>query len=115
MLLLRFLSMLLATGLLVFLLAAYLMACGLLRPPRMSDGKASYLLRRLSPADLDFGFTPISFNIRDQQTSQPLTLASWWIPSGIPSDKTVILLHGYADAKVGALAWAPPFHELSYN
>jgi pimeloyl-ACP methyl ester carboxylesterase len=115
MLLLRFLSMLLATGLLVFLLAAYLMARGLLRPPRMSDGKASYLLRRLSPADLGMAFSPISFNIRDQQTGQPLTLASWWIPNTAPSDKTVILLHGYADAKVGALAWAPPFHELGYN
>jgi pimeloyl-ACP methyl ester carboxylesterase len=115
MLLLRFLFMLLATGLLVFLLAAYLMARGLLRPPRMSDGKASYLLRRLSPADLGLGFTPITFNIRDQQTNQPLILTSWWIPHTAPSDKSVILLHGYADAKVGALAWAPPFHELGYN
>jgi pimeloyl-ACP methyl ester carboxylesterase len=107
--------MLLGSGLLLFLLAAFLMARGLLRPPRMSDGKASYLLNRISPADLGLAFKPISFVVRDEQSRQPLALTAWWIPAAGSSDKTVILLHGYADAKVGALAWAPPFHELGYN
>ena len=41
-------------------------------------------------------------------TYQPLT-------SRAESDRCVVLLHGYADAKVGAIAWAPMWHELGYH
>src|SRR5215212_8096050 len=115
MLIVRLILMLLAGGLLLAALLAYLMARFLLRPPRMTDGKAAWLLKRLSPGDLGLPFTPLTFTVRDHFSDQPLNLAAWWIPHANPTDKTAILLHGYADAKVGALAWAPLFHELNFN
>src|SRR5882672_1863651 len=114
MIFLRLILMLLAGGLVLLALLTYVMAHFLLRPPRMNDAKANWILKRLTPADLGLNFTPLNFNIRDQQTNQPLKIAAWWIPQN-SSDKTALLLHGYADAKVGALAWAPLFHELGYN
>lgn len=114
MLLLRLLLTLLA-GLLILLAAlAYLMARFLLRPPRMTDGKAAFLLKRLTPLDLGLSFTPLTFTVQDKLTQKPLNLAGWWIPHN-DTTRTAILLHGYADAKVGVIAWAPLFHELQYN
>jgi pimeloyl-ACP methyl ester carboxylesterase len=118
---LRLTLMLLAGLLLLLSLLAWLMARFLLRPPRMTDGKASWVLRRLTPLDIGLPFTPLSFSIRDEQSKNPLNLAAWWIPhenshgENSKNHKTAILLHGYADAKVGAIAWAPLFHELGYN
>ncbi len=51
---------------------------------------------------------------RKSQIAHPITLAAWWIPAK-DSPKTVLLLHGFADAKVGVIAWAPPWRELGYN
>jgi pimeloyl-ACP methyl ester carboxylesterase len=97
-----------------------LMARSLLRPPRMGDGKAMWLLKRLSPGDLGLQFEDLSFDVRDEHTGRPLRVRGWWIPLGgearrRTSDRTVVLLHGYADAKVGAIAWAPVWHDLSFN
>jgi uncharacterized protein len=109
------LSLMLLTGLLILLLLlAWLMARFLLRPPRMTDGKAAWVLKRLTPLDIGLSFTPLSFSVRDEFSKKTLQIAAWWIPQD-NSDKSVILLHGYADAKVGAIAWAPIFHELGYN
>ena len=94
--------------------AAYLTARSLLQPPRMSDGKAAWVLKRLSPADLNLPFDSLSFHIRDQH-NQPLTIAAWWIPHPNSLSRTALFVHGYADAKVGALSWAPTFHSLAYN
>ena len=44
-----------------------------------------------------------------------LTIAAWWIPHPGQSARCVLLLHGYADGKVGALAWAPTWQALGYN
>jgi pimeloyl-ACP methyl ester carboxylesterase len=30
-------------------------------------------------------------------------------------DRTVVIVHGYSDAKVGGIAWAPLFHSLGYH
>jgi pimeloyl-ACP methyl ester carboxylesterase len=112
--------MLLCGGLLLLAITAFFMARGLLRPPRMTDGKAAYLLNRLSPSELGLTFLPLTFTVRDESdvatsaAANSINLAAWWIPNA-NSDKTAILMHGYADAKVGALAWAPPFYELGYN
>ena len=91
------------------------MAHLLLHPPRMTDGKAAWLLKRLSPGDLELPFAPLQFRVRDQQTHAQLTLAAWWIPADNSDGRCAILLHGYADAKVGAIAWAPLLHSLGYN
>ena len=94
---------------------AALMAWTILRPPRMSAGKAIYRLRRLSPGDLGLRFEEEVFTVHDSQSGKPLNMAAWWIPAAIPSESCVILLHGYADAKVGAIAWAPLLHDLNLN
>lgn len=93
------------------------MAWALVHPPRMTDGKAIYILKRLSPQDLGLEFENLRFKVVDQHTHRPLNLAAWWIPAPehAVQGRCVILVHGYADAKVGAIAWAPIFHELGYH
>src|SRR5688572_14549042 len=95
------------------------MARTLLRPTRMTDAKATWILKRLSPGDLDLNFEDLKFRVRDEQSGEPLDIAAWWIPAsagragagagagGAGLTRTVLLIHGYADAKVGAIAWAP--------
>jgi pimeloyl-ACP methyl ester carboxylesterase len=111
-------------GVLTAALAAFFMAQSILRPPRMSDGKALYLLRRLAPDDLGLPYESLKFKVRDQRTGGALLLAAWWVPcrtdepsagGNARSDRCAVLIHGYADAKVGAIAWAPLWHELGYN
>jgi hypothetical protein len=109
---------LLTVGALLYVLLPYPMALKLLRPPRMSDAKAVYVLKRLSPADLGLAYEQVSFPVRDQRTGAKLRLAGWWLPNLAtrPSpDRTALLVHGYADAKVGSIAWAPLFLSLGYH
>jgi uncharacterized protein len=115
-------GLLLLAGIFVLLMSSLM-----LRPARMSDARALYLLNRLTPRDLDLAFEPLVFAVRD--TANPtaegssLKLAAWWLPcpaspdsTGSPaSDRCVILLHGYADAKIGSIAWAPLWHSLGFN
>jgi hypothetical protein len=110
---LRLALMLLAGLILLLSLLTWLMARFLLRPPRMTDGKAAWVLKRLSPLDIGLPFAPINFSVRDELTQKPLQIAAWWIARD-NCDKTAILLHGYADAKVGAIAWAP-LSRVGYN
>jgi pimeloyl-ACP methyl ester carboxylesterase len=110
-----FLLVLVGTGLMLAATLALLMALTLLRPNRMTDGKATVVLQRLSPGDLDLKFEDLHFTIRDEQTARPMTLAAWWIPAVPTSTRTILLIHGYADAKVGAIAWAPTLHSLGWN
>jgi len=93
---------------------AYVMARMLLQPPRMSDGKAAWVLKRLSPGDLGLAFETLWFNIRDER-GRPMRLAAWWIPHPNALGRCAMFIHGYADAKVGAIAWAPTFHSLGWN
>src|SRR5687767_2767387 len=95
--------------------AAFMMARVLTRPPRMTDAKANWLLKRLTPGDLGLGFEEMSFDVRDQRGGGLLKLAAWWIPHASAGGRCVVLVHGYADAKVGAIAWAPVFHGLRWN
>jgi pimeloyl-ACP methyl ester carboxylesterase len=106
---------LLALGAVLWMALAILMAWAMLHPPRMSAGKAIYHLQRLSPGDLGLAFEEQTFIVRDNRTSQTLNIASWWIPAAVPSEKCALLIHGYADAKVGSIAWAPLFHNLNFN
>jgi pimeloyl-ACP methyl ester carboxylesterase len=93
------------------------MAEGILRPPRMTDGKAVYVLKRLSPGDLGMRFSNEHFTVRDTAASSgaKIDLAAWWIEAAAPSDRCVVLIHGYADAKVGAIGWAPMWRGLGFH
>jgi len=111
-----FALVLLASGLLAAGTMILLLARTLLRPTRMTDGRATWLLKRLSPGDLKLNFEDLQFQVRDEQTGRPLDITAWWIPSaGVTSTRTILLIHGYADAKVGAIAWAPTLHALGWN
>ena len=91
------------------------MANMLLKPPRMTDGKATYVLQRLSPEDLGLRYEHVRFEVRDAAGSRKLKIVGWWIPPWEATGKCVVALHGYGDAKVGAIAWAPTFHSLGYG
>lgn len=101
--------------LLVIAAALYSTAKLILRPPRMTDGKALHVLHRLGPDDLDMAFEKRSYEVRDEATNKSLRIVGWWIPYPASSDRTVVLVHGYADAKVGAIAWAPTWQRLGYH
>ena len=111
---LLFIAMVLVTGAVISIIAIWLMASLLLHPPRMTDGKALYVLRRLTPADVGLPYETMNFIVRDER-EQPLKIAGWWIPNASANGRCAILLHGYADAKVGALAWAPTWHAMGFN
>jgi pimeloyl-ACP methyl ester carboxylesterase len=102
------------TLLLVVAAAVLLMAEGVLRPPRMTDGKAAYILKRLSPGDLGMAFEFLTFAVGADPSSR-IELAAWWMAHPAGGDRTVVLIHGYADAKVGAIAWAPLWRELGFH
>lgn len=101
-------------GALVCAAAVCLMAWSLVHPPRMSDAKAVWLLRRLSPADVGLPFEDLRFQIRDER-GRRLTMAAWWVQHPHAEGKCAVLVHGYGDAKVGAIAWAPLWHSLGFN
>jgi hypothetical protein len=110
------LSLLLVGALLVLTAAVVLMMMRmLLSPAPMTDAKAAYLLKRLSPGDLGLHFQRLEFTVRDEPTRKDLKLAAWWIPHPAAMGKCAVLIHGYGDAKVGAIAWAPLFHALGYH
>lgn len=92
-----------------------IMAEMLLRPRRMTDVRATILLHRLSPADLGMEYENVSFNVIDECKQTPLRIAGWWIPAREARGKCVVILHGYSDAKVGGIAWAPLFRSLGFN
>ncbi len=95
-----------------------MMARHLLVPPRMTDGKAIYLLKRFSPEDLGLPYEPIDFTV-DDTASRPfgrsIRIAAWLIPAHVPSSRTVMIVHGYSDAKVGGIAWAPVWRSMGWN
>src|SRR3954454_22051011 len=113
------LIVLLLVGMLVSAGAILLMAYGLVRPPRMTDLKALYLLGRVSPAELGLAFDDVTFEVREEAGGGGVRIVGWWIPVRHPdaaaggngdgprggAGRCVVLLHGYADARVGAIAW----------
>ena len=107
--------MLLIVGLLLSLGWIQAMAYVMLRPPRMTDGRALWRLRRLGPDDLGLKYEDISFSVTDGSTGKPLRIAGWWIPAKMPSSRCVILIHGFGDAKVGAIAFAPMLNAMHLN
>jgi pimeloyl-ACP methyl ester carboxylesterase len=112
--LLALLLLFIAVGVIVCAAMAALAAWALLHPPRMTDGKALWVLKRLAPSDLGLEFAEIPFVVRDR-SGERLKIASWWIPNKNSVGRCAVLIHGYADAKVGVIAWAPIWHALGFN
>ncbi len=92
-----------------------ILAFMLIRPKRMTDGRALAALRRLSPRDLGMEFETVSFQVIDESTGGKIKIAGWWIPTPEARGKSAIILHGYSDAKVGGIAWAPMLRSLGFN
>jgi len=103
-------------GAALFLGVSFMMARILLSPRRMVGGVALAILGRLGPEDLGLPFEEMSFRVLDEQRrGSKLMLLGWWIPAAVPSDRCVVIVHGYADSRIGALAWAPTFRAMGYN
>jgi fermentation-respiration switch protein FrsA (DUF1100 family) len=107
--------MLLAVGVALVVVVCLAMAKFLLSPPHMTDGAALWILKRIGPEDLGLPFEELSFQVLDERTRGKLKIAAWWIPAASSSTRCVVIVHGYADAKVGAIAWAPTFRAMGYN
>ena len=90
------------------------MAFMLIRPRRMTQGRAILHLQRLTPADLGLEFETVSFNIIDESNGRRMTIAGWWIDHPDAHGRCAVILHGYSDAKVGGIAWAPLLHDLGF-
>lgn len=110
-----FVTVVVGVGIMLVAAALLLMANMLLRPPRMTDGKAAYVLRRISPGDLGLRFEELRFDVLDERTGRKIGIAAWWMPHARADGKCVVLIHGYGDGKVGAIAWAPMWHALGYS
>lgn len=92
----------------------WLLGLHLLRPARMSDGKAMYILKRLSPEDLGLAYVSIDFQVRDSISGGMIRIAGWWMACP-GARQCVLIIHGYSDAKVGGIAWAPVWASLGFN
>lgn len=97
-------------GVLIFFMARHLLS-----PRRMTDERAFVRVNRTSPNDLGLSFMPMGFTVQDAASRGKIRLAGWWIPAAGPSTRTVLVVHGYGDAKVGGIAWAPTWHALGWN
>ncbi|HEX4794803.1 MAG TPA: alpha/beta fold hydrolase [Humisphaera sp.] len=109
------LLVLLLGGIVSVIAAVVVMALSLLRPPRMTDVKALWVLRRVSPLDVGLAYEEMDFAVRDEPSGGRLRIAGWWIPHPTAQGRCVVMLHGYADAKIGAMAWGPLWHRLGFN
>ncbi|MDP2602730.1 MAG: alpha/beta fold hydrolase [Deltaproteobacteria bacterium] len=69
-----------------------------IRPPK--------ILSSLTPRDLKMGYEDASF-----RTADGLTLRGWYIPTARPTEKTLILLHGYPADKGDILPALAFLHE----
>jgi pimeloyl-ACP methyl ester carboxylesterase len=112
---LTLLLMLLLVGVALVGGVSFAMAKVLLSPPRMTDGRALWILRRMSASDLGLPSEDLTFVVRDERTNQNLKISAWWIPAAVRSERCVVIIHGYADSKIGGIAWAPTFRAMGYN
>jgi pimeloyl-ACP methyl ester carboxylesterase len=102
-------------GIAICAITIFLMAQMLLHPRRMTDFRATLLLHRISPADLGMEFENVSLNVIDECKHEKLKIAGWWISTPDSRGKCAVILHGYSDAKVGAIAWAPLLRSFGFN
>ncbi|MBN2866135.1 MAG: alpha/beta fold hydrolase [Thiotrichales bacterium] len=72
------------------------------RAPRLSNDQ--------TPAEYAMAYQ--THQIQGQQGSQ---LSVWWLQAELPSDTTVVILHGWGANKSLLLPLAKPFHNKGYN
>ena len=115
---LTLIAVLMVVGALVFGVVVLMMARFLLMPPRMTGGLAFWTLKRLTPRDLNLAYEELWFDVRDEAVGgrEVLKVAAWWIGARDPScGRCVVIVHGYADSRIGGIAWAPTFVEMGWN
>ncbi len=116
---LTLIGLLAAAGLVFYGLMVWVFARTLLTPTRMTDGRALALLGRMGPADVglaDVAWQLVEMVVRTMGREE--IFKSWWIPAAAGSarpDTTLLLVHGFADSKIGALAWLPVIRGLGVN
>jgi alpha-beta hydrolase superfamily lysophospholipase len=74
-----------------------------------------FFVNRLTPDDLGLAYESMNFQVDDRRSARKIRIAAWWMAAGEGSSRTAILVHGYGDAKVGSIAWAPLFRSLGFN
>lgn len=87
----------------------------LLRPPRLTPARAMARLGRMSPSDMGLRHIDRSFVVRRGDRPEGLKIAGWWVPHPMGGGRTVVIVHGYADSRIGALAWLGPWVALGFN
>lgn len=97
-----------------WILAVVLLALARLRPPRLTEIRALYLLKRMTPQDLGLAFEPRPFTVH-RANGKSLRLAAWMVHHPEAAGRMVVVVHGYADAKIGAAAWLPMLHRQKVN
>ncbi len=91
-----------------------LMMLARLFPPRLSRIRALLLLGRATPRDIGFEYEESRLEVHPPGLP-PVTLSTWLVRPSPPSQQTIVLLHGYADASPGAAAWLPMLHQARRN
>lgn len=97
-----------------WLLAVVLLTLARLRPPRLTEIRALYVLKRMTPQDLGLPFEPRSFIVH-RANGKSLHLATWMVHHPEAAGRMVVIVHGYADAKIGSAAWLPMLHRQKVN
>ncbi len=105
----------LVSGAFLWGIAVVLTTFALLHPPRLTPARAMARLGRMTPADLGLRYENCDFTIESGRAEARVTLVGWWIPSIARSDRSVIIVHGYADSRAGALAWVPVWLDVGFN
>ncbi len=94
------------------LLCAYLTVCGLFYVQQWQLVLHPSRIVSQSPASEGLAFEPVRFG--DDSSGQP-QLTGWWIPGDLPSDPTVLILHGETGTMSDALPAALALHNARLN
>ncbi len=96
----------------VGLLCAYLSVCVLFFKAQWQLVLHPSRVITATPASQHLSFEPVRFG--DDAAGQP-QLSGWWIPSDLPTDPTVLMLHGQDGAMSAALPSARALHDARLN
>ncbi len=69
----------------------------------------SKFITNLTPKDMKWNYEEVTLITDDN-----IKLSSWWVPAQNPSEKVIIMLHGYPADKANLLPWSKFLHE-EYN